>query len=190
MLPDDLATEKIKLFQAMRKEMLALRGCLEKLVTLSAGRFPEGKRFLEDTEEAGNNPENDPLSRLSVHLTRIEEFREQIDKLEKCVQTREATPVEMPDTPGHLNSSNPPKGELPGAIETGKPIADASPDELPTLLRQIEEIHRENVRLAENARRQWADALQEFRAARRVTAYFQQLKKAGASGGWFVDRRY
>lgn len=154
MIPEDLAGEKIRLLQVMREELLALRGCLEKLGTLSTGHFSEREQLAEG---AGN----DPASRLSAHIARIEEIRTQIDELDGRAQSKQPPPV-GPDAPG---------------------------TRVFHLLRQIEEIHRDNVYLAEKVCRQWANALREFRTARRVTAYLTHLKKISASDGWFVDRR-
>lgn len=213
MLPEDLAAEKVRLLRAMQEEMQALRGCLKKLGTPSAGQFPEKEHFAGNPSDAGPpeagppeaNPPNakgDPLSRLPAHIARIDEIRKQIDELDQQAKIRGATPLEAPGAPVRQleypperpDSPNPPGGELPGAAGSGEePAAGAPPGEIPAellaLLRQIEELHRDNVRLAEKARRRWADAWQEFRVARRATAYLKHLQNNSAPGGWFVDRR-
>lgn len=218
--PAGLAAEKVRLLRTMQEEMQALRGCLEKLATPSAGQFPEKGHFAGNPSDAGPpdaappeasppNGKGDAFSRLPAHIARIDEIRKQIDELDRQAKIRRATarfrgatPLEAPGAPvrkpeyppERLDSPHPSGGELPGAAGSGEESAAGTPpDEIPAellaLLRQIEELHRDNLRLAEKARRRWAESWQEFRAARRATAYLKHFQNNSAPGGWFVDRR-
>lgn len=58
--------------------------------------------------------------------------------------------------------------------------------EISALLLQIDGIHRQNLRLAAKVRERLAGALMDLRRAGQARAY---MKKNGAAGGYFVDRR-
>ncbi|AEG15382.1 hypothetical protein Desku_1817 [Desulfofundulus kuznetsovii DSM 6115] len=71
--------------------------------------------------------------------------------------------------------------ELDGAGGPG-----AGGPEISALLLQIDEIHRQNLRLAAKVRERLTGALMDLRRAGQARAY---MKKNGAAGGYFVDRR-
>ena len=160
------AAEKVRLFRVMREEMLALRDCLERLAAPLAAKKEHFVPNPSDVDPLSASPpeaspadaEGDALSRLPVHLARIDEIQRQIDELDRRAQTNSA-------------------GEISAAI--------------PAILREIEEIHRDSLHLAEKARGRLTDALRDLRAARRATAYLKHRPNSSGPvpGGWFVDRR-
>ncbi|WP_207666907.1 hypothetical protein [Desulfofundulus salinus] len=58
--------------------------------------------------------------------------------------------------------------------------------EISALLLEIDEIHRQNLRLAAKVKERLAGALVDLRRAGQARAY---MKENGASGSYFVDRR-
>jgi hypothetical protein len=155
----------------------------------TAARFGLDKR-LEQAEVQRDDSTMPPQNQDEKKLRLLQEMRGEVLALKAvlerlcALQDGPATEESLGAVSRHLAAIEEIRAGIDeldraGGSGTGGP-------EISALLLQIDGIHRQNLRLAAKVRERLAGALMDLRRAGQARAY---MKKNGAAGGYFVDRR-
>ncbi|MCL6557406.1 MAG: hypothetical protein K6U74_01145 [Firmicutes bacterium] len=188
------------LLAALREEMLLLGALLKKPPLQASGseatiKAPPEKPEKGPEKRAADSPADSPVDyvndpwvwaeEIELRLAAIEKLKGQIDALGDAGGTPDARPVLTSLLTAGRAEKKEGGNDPSDRTVPGEPAGKAAA-EITRLLREIEEIHRENLRLAEEARSALAGALLALRLSGRAKAY---AKGGLFSSGTLLDRR-